>query len=383
MPLYNPVSNSDLIHVSDLANNFNSDNVEDALAELPSIFVKGKRTDYNATTGEANITFGHETNAIASDVKNSVILGGGATGYNNIIGGDGATTVNTVTPNAVAEGTVANASVVGGYDNVAGSLSSKIISDHSYTEIGGNGHNAIYGGANHIIKSTAEYATIGGGKDNILRGAGEFASGLRNDVSGTGSVAFGSDNVVSNNGGFAWGAANTVSGGYSEAKGSTNTAAGSFTSALGNYAHARTVSQQALTGGRFAALGDAQTSVIEMHRATTDANRVFLGILGSNNSHKMLPNQSAAFRVLLVARVVGGTDSAGWDIKGLAMCNSSGGSTIIGTPTVTSIGASAGAAAWLAEVFADSTGGINIAITGEAGKTIRWVQRMTIAEVMV
>lgn len=357
--------------------------IKSQLADIPNQYVKGKRTAYNPANGEANITFGHETNAIADDVKNSVIIGCGANGYNNIIGGDGTETVNTVTPNKTIPGTVANVSVIGGYDNVAGSLSSKIISDHSYTEVGGQGHNAIYGGANHIAKSTANFAMIAGGNNNIVRGRATFATGLGNDVDGTGSAAFGTGNNISNNGSFVTGAGNSVTGGYSSAHGSSNSAEAGFSTAIGNYARSRTVGQQALTGGRFSALGDAQTSVIEMHRQTTDDSRVFLGILGSNNSHKMLPNQSATFSVLLVARAVGSNDTSGWKIDGVAMSGSSGRSTIIGTPIVTNLGASTGASTWLAEVFADSSGGINIAITGEAGKTIRWVQRMTLAEVMV
>lgn len=170
---------------------------------------------------------------------------------------------------------------------------------------------------------------------------------------------------------------------FAQAYGSTNTAAANFSKVEGNYAHARTVGQHAMATGRFAALGDAQTSVVEMYKQTTDAITTTLGMLQSTTSHKLLENQTAAFTVLLVARVVGGTDSTAWEIKGLAKRGATGNTTFVGTPTVTSLGADAGAATWTAAVAGDSAGGLNVRITGEAGKTIRWVQRMTLTEVMV
>lgn len=336
----------------------------------------------NAQTDGKNTTFGHSTNAIAGDVSTSVILGGGSTGYNNVIGGDGAN-VNTTSPNTTTTGTGAHVSVVGGYDNSAGSLSSKIISDHSKTEVGGAGHNAIYGGANHVIKSTASFAMIAGGQNNEVSGQGGFATGQRNKVGGTGSACFGYDNTLTANGTFANGAAHTVSGLYSQASGSTNTAAANFSKAEGNYAHTRTVGQQTLATGRFAALGDAQTSVIEMYKQTTDAITTTLGMLQSTTSHQLLPNQSVVFTVLLVARVVGGTDTAAWEIKGCYRRGATGTPIAVGSPIITQLGADTGATAWTAAMSADSAGGLNVRITGEAGKTIRWVQRMTLVEVMV
>lgn len=348
--------------------------------------VKGKDVVTNAQTDGVSTTMGHATNKIADDISTAVILGGGSTGYNNVIGGAGAATVNTVTPNDTIAGTGAHVSVVGGYDNVAGQLSSKIIADHSYTEFGtgtSGGHNAIFGGANHVAKESAKFSMIAGGQQNEVSNQYAFATGYLNKVSGQSSFASGDHNTVSGNGAKASGTTNTVSGLYAEAHGSTNTAAANFSSAKGNYANSRTVSQEAMTGGRFAALGDAQTSVMEMHKQTTDAIATTLGVLGSNTSHQLLFNQSVAFSVLLVARVVGGTDCAAWKIEGLAYRGATGNTILVGTPTITSLGVSAGASAWAVAVTGDSAGSLNVRITGEASKTIRWVQRMTISEVMV
>lgn len=346
--------------------------------------VEGVKVTTNAQTDGPNITLGHSSNVIAGDISTSVILGGGATAYNNVIGGDGSATINTITPNTTYPGTGAHVSVIAGYDNVAGQISSKIISDHSYTALTttGAGHNAIYGGTSHMIDGASSYSMVAGGQSNkIIGGFGSFVSGLRNEVRGTGSVAFGYDNVVTANGCVAFGTANTVNNIYARADGSTNTAAGNFSYAAGNYAHARTVSQRTFTGGRIAALGDAQISVLEMHRVTVDATTVTLGVLNSNTSHQLLINQSVAFELLIVARVAGGSDTSAWKITGMARRGASGTPVLVGT-SVTVLGTDAGASVWTVTVTADSAGGLNTRITGEAGKTIRWVQRMTLAEVL-
>jgi hypothetical protein len=343
--------------------------------------VKGTDVVTNAQTDGVNTKMGHSTNAIANDVSTSVILGGGSTGYNNVIGGDGAN-VNTTTPNTTTTGTGAHVSVVGGYDNSAGQLSSKIISDRSKTEIGGAGHNAIYGGANHIIKSTAKFSMIAGGQENELSNQYTFATGYLNKVSGQSGFASGDHNNVTGNFSKASGTTNTVSGIGSEVHGSTNTASGNYGSAKGNYAHSRFVGQHAFTGGRFTALGDAQTSVMEMHKQTTDATATTLGVLGSNTSYQLQFKQSVAFSILLVARDTAGTDTASWEIKGMARRGETGNTVPVGA-TITSLGADAGTTAWVVAVTGDSAGGLNVRITGEAGKTIRWVQRMTLTEVMI
>ena len=345
-------------------------------------YIEGKTITTNAQTDGVNNTFGHASNQIADDISTSTILGGGSTGYNNIIGGDGILTVNTITPNAVAVGTVAHVSVVAGYDNVAGSLSSKIISDHSYTEVGGSGHNAIYGGANNVIKSTANFAGIFAGYHCEVSGASGFATGGDQIVSAVSGFASGNHQTVSGTGGKATGSTNIVSGLYAQSHGQGNTASGSFGSADGNYAYSRTVSQQTFASGKFATLGDAQTSVIAMHKITTDATTSTIGVSGSSTSHALLPNQSVAFSVMVVARDTTGTDTSAWKVEGMARRGATG-STVIVNPIVTVLGQDTGASTWTLAVTGDSNGGLNIRATGIVGKTIKWVQRMTLTEVLI
>lgn len=119
-----------------------------------------------------NVTLGYHGNEIASDVGSAAILGGGQAGFNNVIGGNDFSTVNTSTPNEAASGTDANYSVVGGYDNIAGGLASVIFSFHSYTH-NNSTHGTISGGSVQKIEA-GDYGTIGGGRLN-----GIYA--LRND----------------------------------------------------------------------------------------------------------------------------------------------------------------------------------------------------------
>jgi len=356
----------------------------DTVKTLNVTKVNGTDVVTNAQTDGINTKMGHATNAIADDVSTSVILGGGSTNYNNIIGGDGSLTVGTLTPNAVSAGTTANVSVVAGYDNVAGSLSSKIISDHSYTEVGGLGHNAIYGGASHVVKNTANFAIIAGGNSNVVSGGGAFVTGIRNDVGGAASCGFGQDNVVTGPYDFVTGANNVVSGSYAQAHGTYNQTVANYSKAEGYYARTSSYAQQALAGGRFTAVGDAQTSVIPLFRLTTSATVVYLGILNSNLSYMMEFNKSVSFTALVIARDAASTDSSGWEVKGVMCRGATGSSLPVGTPTITNIGASAGAATWvISSIGGDATGSINIKIAGETGKNIRWMCRLTISEVMV
>jgi hypothetical protein len=332
-------------------------------------------------TGPNTIIAGHSSNAIAADVERSVILGSGSAGYNNVIGCDGEF-VNSTTPNVATLGTGAHVSVIGGYDNCAGQLSSKIISDHSKTQVGGAGHNAIFGGAINTATADAQFAGIFAGKETTVSAPYAFASGYLNTVSGQSGRASGDNNTVSGAGAGADGTTGTASGAYSYTHGTTNAASANYARAYGAYAKARTPGQVSHSTSRFAANGDQQTSVLEMAKRTTDATITTLGYVGGNNSHALEANQSAAFSILLVARAEGGTDTAAWKIEGVLRRGASGTPVYVGTPTVTLLGADAGASTWAAEMGAASDGQVSVRITGEAGRAIRWVQRMTLVEVV-
>lgn len=355
-----------------------------ALADTLSEVVTGA----GGSTGP-NLILGSEVNrnlsAIASDVATSVILNPGAgAGQNNIIGGNGSATVNTGTPNAVVADTNASVSVVGGYDNVAGSLSSKIISDHSYTEVGGEGHNAIYGGAVNICRSTAAFAGIFAGYQSEVGGRYAFATGYRNKASAQSSAVTGNDNTVTGTGSTADGSFNTVSGQYSAAVGNRNEVGGNYGAAWGQYAKTTNAFQQAFADGRFAATGDAQTSLYVIHKATTNSTATPLGIGGGAIGPIIPINTSVTFSALIVARDAAGTDTGSYKVEGAIRRGASGAPVVVGTPVITTLAEDAGAADWGPTVVAGgSTGGLNILVAGDASRTVRWVMRLTTVEVGV
>lgn len=80
-----------------------------------------------------------------------------------------------------------------------------------------------------------------------------------------------------------------------------------------------------------------------------------------------------AYQGLVTARRSGvANETAGWEIKGVIQ-NSGGTTAFVGTPTVTLLGASAGASTWTIAVTANDTNdNLRIDVTGETGKTINW-----------
>ena len=68
-------------------------------------------------------------------------------------------------------------------------------------------------------------------------------------------------------------------------------------------------------------------------------------------------------------------DCAGW-LYSVLIKNIGGTTTIVGTPTLLSSDADAGAATWTVALTADNTlDALNITVTGEASKTIQWTAR--------
>lgn len=124
------------------------------------------------------------------------------------------------------------------------------------------------------------------------------------------------------------------------------------------------------------ALGSGATGVYTLGTTTTaDATPTALagGItLGSSTTF--------SFTMRVTAVTSGSTLAAGWEIKGLARRNFSGTPVLLGTPTVTSLGADAGAAAW-AVVAAISGNTLTAQVTGAAATSIRWQASLQTTEV--
>lgn len=264
-----------------------------------------------------------------------------------------------------------------------------VIGGGNGNEIGSTSNNAVIAGGNSnaIRTVAAPYATIGGGSDNVISGGSDYAviaggssntissSALRNTIGGGGSNTISGSGSINTIGG---GSQNTISGtGATIPGGELNTATGNYSQAGGQYAHDRGVRGAVVhAGGRFAADGDAQREQYVLFRQTTNATPTALTAGGAAASASNQPALAAsggamAFTGRVVAR--DSSDTAGFQIQG-TIRNLSGTVALVGTPTVTALGASAGASTWAVTVAADNTNKcLQILGTGEAAKTIKWV----------
>jgi len=274
-----------------------------------------------------NLIGGFSGNTVTSGVYGAVIGGGGASGWENRV-------------------TDAYGTVGGGGNNQAGDNAGTTW-DRSFATVGGGYGNTASG----------NFATVGGGINNRATnppfGASPtVAGGGANTASGTASTVGG-------------GGLNTASGDYSTIPG-------------GNSGKATLYGQMAYASGCFSSYGDAQTSTYVLRRTTSDANPTPLYLDGSSERLTVGNNRTMTFDILVVGRSLGG-DSAGYHVRGVIE-NSGGTTSFVGTPTVTTLGEDS--ASWNVAVEADDTNdALVIRVTGEAGKTIRWVATVRTVEV--
>lgn len=268
----------------------------------------------------------------------------------------------------------AQSAVLGGYNNVASGAQSAVRGGRDNTASGVL--SAVAGGFGNTVSSTAS-VVVGGGNNSITVTYSFIGAGSSNTVSGDYSgILAGSSNTASGaNSGVGGGSQNTASGENSFIPGGRD---GTTRGVFGASAHG---------SGRFAVLGDAQAGR-QVHRLqTADATVSALSADGAAPvaaTAAVLPNGSCyTFAVHVAARQNATGDAAGWKIEGVIKRGTGVASAaLVGTPTVTSLGADAGASAWTVAAVANTTlGSLEIQVTGEAAKTIRWVANIQTVEV--
>jgi hypothetical protein len=226
-------------------------------------------------------------------------------------------------------------------------------------------------------------------------GTNSFAAQILSDAgfygaANTSAVAIGAFNYASASYASAiGGATNTASGEYSLCVGgNTNTASATYSAAFGFQANAAIYGKHAHASGFFASLGDAQTGTFVLRRSTTDATPTVLttdNTTPGTDDQVILPNNSAfAFTGTIIARqqAAGGSNFAAWEIKGAILRGANAASTTIGSFNINALSATAGAAAWVVALSADTTnGGLAVTVTGAAATNIRWVATVQTSEV--
>lgn len=247
----------------------------------------------------------------------------------------------------------------------------------SATQVASGTGSTIGGGINNL--SSASNATVGGGANNTAGAShATVAGGLANSAvsAGNTTVGGGSNNSAS-------GANATVPGGGS------NLADGAYSTALGFYAATRAIyGRLSHASGQFAAQGDAQTGRHVLRRATTDATATILtgdGAAPATTTVPVLPNASAyKVRAEVVCRENATGAAKAWTLECLAKRGANAAATALsGTTTATVYGADSGTSAWDATLVVNTTrGSVEVQVTGEASKTLRWVATVVTTEVV-
>lgn len=341
----------------------------------------------NATTAvtlsgsNANIKVGQYITgtSIAGETYVAAISGTALT-LSKVASGSSTSTLSFFTPHGV---------VVGGGNNQA---------TGSYSFIGGGGDAGT--AANRNVAS-GDWSVVAGGRNNTASGIYSTVTGGYNGIaSGYGGTVLGgasqfnaNANTASGNGATILGGAGNNSTGYfsNVVGGEANTANGTYSYALGSYATTRSVSGQIsvgiATGFGSYNQGKSQYGFLGIYAVTTNATATRLtseGNAASGVNQVILPNNSAYFFTgEVISGVTGGGNTKGFTIEGVIKRGANAASTaLVGTPTVVSSFADAGAATWAIAVTADTTnGGLAVTFTGQLTTTIRTVCSIKTTEV--
>ena len=249
-------------------------------------------------------------------------------------------------------------------------------------------------------RAEQSYTTVGGGTSNVASGSyATVGGGSGNTASNTYcAVGGGTGNTASNTYcTIAGGQSNAASGQYSFVGGGySNVANGDYSAIPGGYQGTTRSVYGAINyaSGMFATRGDAQIGNYAYRLSNATGTIVYLttdgtGTRSATNQAVISTNNYAyAFRMLIVGRnATNNTDSASFQVTGM-IANAGGTVSIVGTPVVTSIGATTGAttAGWAATttitISADTTNkALSIGITQTTTDTLHWVARVDTIEV--
>lgn len=213
--------------------------------------------------------------------------------------------------------------------------------------------------------------------------ATEVASGSISFLAGSASTASGSASVCIARSSSATAGDSAVVGGVA------NTASGSNSIVLGgSYGTTRSAYGLAHGGNPIAnTAGASQFRRFILGRQTTDTTATVLtantSAAAATNQVNLANNSAFFFRGSVIANVTGGGNTKGWTIEGVIKRGANAASTaMVGTATVTSSYADAGASTWSVAVSADTTNGcLAVTVTGQASTTIRWVASIETTEV--
>jgi len=304
----------------------------------------------------SKVASGSSTSTLSFYTPHGVVVGGGnntATGSYSFIGGGG------------DAGTAGNRNVASGDWSVVGG-GQKNVASSNYSFVGSGGYNIASTGYGSVVCGGGFYGNLPTQfAGNVASGTSSFiGSGFSNQASGFASFIGSGNSNLSNS---VYGAV------FAGSVGTTRSIVGNHVFSASNVPIA-------------SALGVAQSALLILARETTNATPTVLcsdASAASSGNQVIMPNNSAYFFTgEVVAGVTGGGNTKGWTIEGVIKRGANAASTaLVGTPTVTSTYADAGASTWVIAVTADTTnGGLAVTFTGQLATTIRCVAQIRTTE---
>lgn len=263
-----------------------------------------------------------------------------------------------------------------------------------------SGQGSIVFGANNTANGTY---SIAGGSSNTASGPGSICFGSQSTASATSSISLGTGNTVSgnyaagigfqntatNSQAIAMGGNNTSNGLYGFSVGFTNTASGYASVAMGAFATTNTIRGQVAEGYSSATLGKFQRSRTQVTAVTTSTTATVatadMATAATANQLTLRNNSAYRVRLLAVARdVTNATDAKEWSSDILITRGATASTVaIVGSPTITSTFATAGASGWTLAVSADTTNGaLKVTVTSSTTDTVDWNINLDSIEVL-
>lgn len=343
------------------------------------------------STGAIGIGYVASANGFANTV-----VGYAATGFNNYACIYGSNAGNSDTNQPAGSIAIGYQARVQGKTN--GTDVSNIAIGYQSGRAGGGAPNSA--GLNIALGYQARFS-INSGADsscdqNIIIGKNAIAnvSTFASNLNISNCIILGSDSQASSaimntaiDGGIAIGNACSVGANRAIALGNTNGNANVQVAsvAIGTHATTENPSQTVFGGGNFVASFPAQSmmGINKLWTQTTTSTQQILGCSSGTTFESLTPTGrlSMARGAYLYDCDIVAKDTANigvgkaWNLKFLIIRENTAASTaLIGTPTTVVYGESSSATSWLVNVVANTTDGRpDITVTGEAGKTIRWV----------
>mgnify|MGYP003624773482 CR=1 FL=1 len=322
-------------------------------------------------SGNRSISLGPLSTSTQAESFSAGYFARGTGAYSVAIGGrPTASSTGAIAIGFEASGTAVMATAIGGNSNSGGAKAS----GSGSVALGGSYVSGSNGFAAAISTNSSSYGATG---------TNSLAIGYQAKATGTKSLAIGGDsNIASATHAVVAGDRNAGYGLACTITGRLNTATAWYSSAFGLEAKATIRGQTARSGGKFAAVGDAQGSTFILRTFT---NSTASRVMTSNGSAQVdvgslieaASNTCITFSGTIVAMQNGAQSYGSWEIKGLLV--NDGGTTTLPTSAITVI---SNASSWGLALSADNTyNGLAITVTGETSHNIRWVANIQTSEV--